>query len=106
MNGPHDVPTFGLDRADDPGPTPASHLEDTTRRRPNHSLLNWRNCRQYALDYAKQVRPATNFDRISKDQVQPFLEGVVRKALERLVHTQPSGVRTIKIETSKRRRST
>jgi hypothetical protein len=54
---------------------------------------------------AKELRPSTKFERVSQEQVQPHLEAVLRKAIERLVHQQPSGVKTIKIETSKRRKT-
>lgn len=58
------------------------------------SLVNWKKCRSYALDYAAAKR-AHKFARVSRD-VLPALEDHVRSYLERLVECQPSKGKTIK----------
>lgn len=58
------------------------------------SLVNWKQCRAYALDYAAEKR-AHKFARVSRD-VLPGLEAAVRSYLERLVECQPSKGKTIK----------
>jgi hypothetical protein len=59
-------------------------------------MINWQQCRNYMLAHSAKTRhPAYIHRRVSKKDVQPYLEGCLRKTMDALVKAQPGTGKTI-----------